>query len=66
MEVYGSGSIAFALAPRLIRERNLYSSKFLCERKFLAGGVLNEAAAFAAETAWTEGAASLLTWKKTI
>ena len=55
---------SFSLAKRLIRERDLEQLKFLCERKFLAGGVLNEAAAFAAETAWTEGAASLLTWKK--
>lgn len=55
---------SFYLAKRLIRERDLEQLKFLCERKFLAGEALNEAAAFAAETAWTEGAASLLTWKK--
>lgn len=55
---------SLCLAEKLIRQKDLEMLFFLCKQKFLAGEALNDAAVFAADAEWTEGAASLLSWKK--
>lgn len=52
------------LAKKQIKEKDLSSLHFLCEKRYLTGTALDGAVTLAAEAEWAEGTASLLKWKK--